>query len=276
MQPELPSRVRDLAPPSECGLLEWLRVRVTRLMLEEISRNDYEDQSAEHLAAIFAQLGAKPPLGMLPWCPLEVLELERWTTPDCEREHIKRLFACTILVRNAGYIPDGSGTDFTAQSATTLLRLADSAIALDHRLRVTPRRQRGHVRRRERREDVSLLALRFLLWVLDRQPDPEFRPFASFCVLLLAVHIGLGDPSGEDLLELCRWVEDEETKSRETLGYKVHSERWLIGLSSYEDHKGERDRWVDSASRILGRLGPEHTVAVQTALTRLSHRIAAL
>jgi hypothetical protein len=84
MQPaELPSRVSNLAPASECGLLEWLRTRVSPLMLEEISKNDRGDESAEHLAAIKTQLGAiKPPLGELPWCPLEVLELERWARPE--------------------------------------------------------------------------------------------------------------------------------------------------------------------------------------------------
>ena len=78
MQPTgIPTFVRDLVPPSECGLLEWLRSRVSRLMLEEIAENDYGRDHAKHLAAIEAQLGDQPQLGFLPWHP--------WKCCHCER-----------------------------------------------------------------------------------------------------------------------------------------------------------------------------------------------
>lgn len=276
MQPvALPSRVSDLAPASECGLLEWLRLRVSSLMLEEMSKNDRGDDSAEHLAAIKTQLGAiKPPLGELPWCPLEVLELERWAKPESEHGHIKRLLACTILLRNAAYVADASKVDFLEGSASTLLRLACSAIALDPPRPAPPRRQRARARRRDRPEEAPLLALRFLLWFLEKQAHPEFRPFAAFCVLLLAVHVGLGEPTGEDLLELCRWVQAEEGRRREALGERVRSERWLTGLDGWEDHKGQRELWVYIASQILLVPHPERTAEVQMALAALAERIS--
>jgi len=276
MQPaEPPSRVSDLAPASECGLLEWLRIRVSPLMLEEISKNDRGDQCAEHLAAIKTQLGAtKPPLGELPWCPLEVLELERWAMPESEHDHIRRLFACMILLRNAAYVADASKVDFVEGSASTLLRLACSAIALDPPRPVPPRRQSVRARRRYRREEAPLLALQFLLWFLEKQTHSEFRPFVSFCVLLLAVHIGLGEPTGEDLLELCRWVQVEEAWRREVLGDRVKSERWLTGLDWLEDHKGQREMWINAASQVLRTSHPEYTAEVQMALTSLAERIS--
>jgi hypothetical protein len=113
-----------------------------------------------------------------------------------------------------------------------------------------------------------------LLWILDKQTHPAFRPFASFCVLLLAVHIGLGEPTGEDLLELCRWVQNEEAWGREALGHEVSSERWLIGLNSWENGKGQRELWVNAASQILRAPHPEHTAEVQMALTGLAQRIS--
>ena len=275
MQPEeLPSRIGDLAPASECGLLEWLRIRVSALMLEEISENDRGDEAAKHLAALKTQLGGtKPPLGDLPWCPLEVLELERWAKPESEQGHIKRLFACTILLRNAAYVPDPSRVDFVEASASSLLRLTCSAIALDPPRPLPPRRQSIRARRRDRREETPLLALRFLLWFLEKQTHSEFRPFASFCVLLLAVHIGLGEPTGEDLLEVCRWVQNEEARRRAALGDRVKSERWLVGLDWLEDSKGQREVWLNATSQILRIPHPEHTSEVQMALAGLLARM---
>ena len=113
-----------------------LRMRSSRMASRpsqppDAGRDHYNHDSADQLTAIEAQLGDRPLLGLLPWHPLEVSELERWTTPRCEGEHLKRLLACTILLRNVGYVPDPSETFFVQESASTLLRLADSAIALE-------------------------------------------------------------------------------------------------------------------------------------------------
>ena len=129
-----------IAAPSDRALLEWIQAKVSRPMLEEISLNDYGEESADHLAGIQAQLTAHPPLGMLPWCPREVLELERWNDPDHPymdkppsgaRGHIKRLLACTILLRNGAYVsgPYGlSDEDFFPGDGTCPIGLSVTAL----------------------------------------------------------------------------------------------------------------------------------------------------
>lgn len=182
-----------MAAPSECVLLDWLQPRVSRLMLEEISANDYEWESAGHLAGIQAQLTTHPPLGMLAWCPREALVLESWRDPDRAhldkppsgtRGHMMRLLACTILLRNGAYVssPDPlSDEDFFLQtSAARLIRLTQSILALE----------------------IPALGLGFMLWFFEAQPHPRLRPFTAFCALALAAAIWLwrrvrtGDYSG--------------------------------------------------------------------------------
>jgi hypothetical protein len=105
--PPLPTEMQ----PSDSDLLDWLRSRVSRPMLEEIARNDYEEEVTQHLDGIVAQLRANPPLGLLAWNPREVLELERWNEPTDDESmpasHLKRLMACTILLRNVGHLHIG-------------------------------------------------------------------------------------------------------------------------------------------------------------------------
>jgi hypothetical protein len=212
-------------------------------MLEEISRNDYGRQLIEHLAGIEAQLGATPPLGLLPWNPREVLELERWTEPDQpiadqmpsgERGHFKRLLACTILLRNVGHVHVGDGMYeeefFVESSAATVIQLVLSAIALE--------------------EDAPEYAARLLLWVYVVQAHPALRPFAAFGVLLLAAHSGPDKLARVNLAGLCSWVLAIEAQCREALGDGVASERWLLGLNIYEKEDGE-NRWAHAASSIL-------------------------
>src|ERR1700679_3868146 len=136
-------------------------------MLEEISANDWGEDTSVHLAGILAQLAPHPPLGLPPWHPREVLELERWSEPDEEsphgppsgdRGHLKRLLACEILLRNGAYVNgpyDLSEEDFFLQtSAATLLQLTASALALG----------------------IPDVALGFVLWLFEAQPHPGVRP----------------------------------------------------------------------------------------------------
>jgi hypothetical protein len=78
----VPQALLTLARPSRDDLLELLTTRVSRLMLEEISANDYGEETTAHLDGIESQLRLDAPLGRLDLCPLEVLELERWSEPD--------------------------------------------------------------------------------------------------------------------------------------------------------------------------------------------------
>lgn len=201
----VPAALLAIKPPSEDDLLLRVQANVDRAVLEEISANDRGDDLAKNLAALQAELRPRPPLGLPPWWPLEVLRLEALGEPDlsAKREHLKRLLACTILLRNAGHITNpkkwSDEADFLEECAATLIRLTRSALALD----------------------VPRPALGFLLWFLEVQPYPALRPFAAFCVLVLATATGFGRASEQEILAACNWVEAEEQACRTTLGDDV-------------------------------------------------------
>ena len=69
----LPPELLRIAEPDETALLDVLRSRISRLMLEEIAANDYGHEIPEHLKAIEEQIISTPTLGQLRWCPREVL-----------------------------------------------------------------------------------------------------------------------------------------------------------------------------------------------------------
>jgi len=266
---EPPARLYEAAPPSEVVLLEWLRLKVSRLMIEEVSRNDRGDDAAEHLKGIETQLHqGEPQLGLIPWHPREVLELERWQQPEREyanqppsgqRGHTKRLLACAILLRNVGHLahPERrSEEEFLIEtSASTLLRLTESAISIGG--------------------ELPFSTVQFLLWLYRAQPDLVLRAFTAFGILLLATHESRkGDERFQDVnaAELCEWCIALEKHCRTAIGTRVSSESWLIGLSSYEDRSGHRDGWKKLADSILG---PSDSMDVtQTGIADLARRLA--
>ena len=265
--PDVPASLRELAPPSECALLDWLRHTISRLMIEEISQNDCGEETLEHFAGVEGQLKADPPLGLLAWNPREVLELERWSEPDRQHGdqppsgqhgHVKRLLACTILLRNAAQVHGAKHLSdeefFVETSAATLIQLTRSAIALGG--------------------DAPYLAARFLLFVYSSQSHPAFRPFAACGVLLLTAHFATERLSSVNFSEVCSWVLAVEAQCRVMLGSRVESARWLIGLNGYEDRKGSRGRWADSAKSILERLQKTCPSDTQELLRELSNRLA--
>ncbi len=67
--------------PDELELLDLLKTRVSRLMLEEIAANDNGEEIADHLAGIEAHIDEPRP-AELEWCPREVLQLQLWVEPD--------------------------------------------------------------------------------------------------------------------------------------------------------------------------------------------------
>ncbi len=268
VQVNRPDTVQTMEIPkigSDSALLDWLRPKVSRLMIEEISENDYRRATLENSAAVEMQVMANPPLGFLAWIPREVLELERWSEPERkeppsgQRGHIKRLLACTILLRNAACTNiDGDLyyelKFFVETSAATLIQLVRSAIALDG--------------------EVPDLASRFLFWVYGQQGHPAFRPFAAFSLLLLTAHIGPEKASVLNLHDLCLWVLAVEAQCREMLDHYDKSERWLVGLNSYEDNKTSRAVWADSARAILTRPNRLNSIETQQLLLDLIDRIS--
>ena len=241
--PNPPESLDRLVLASESALMEWLRLHVSRLMIEEIAENDYGRQSREYTTVIEAQIKPDAVSG-IPWASREVLELERWSDPDRaygdqlptgRRGHLKRLLACTILLRSAAYLHSVSRRseeeDFIATSAPTLIQLARSAIAVG--------------------DDAPQHALRFLLWIDGRQRHPKLRAFTAFCVLLLVVYSGRDTMCAMDFRSLSDWVLAVECHCRKQLDWQVASERWLLGLNSHVDCEGHREPWMAAAKAVL-------------------------
>ena len=240
---EAPQRVLELASPSRDALLDWLLPHVSRLMIEEISSNDRGEDVARYLDSIARRMDARPAVRPRAFGAREVLELERWSEPEKHsvssppsgsRGHLKRLLACTLLLQDAAEPETDSGIgdrDFVESSASTLIQLTRSAIAL--------------------REGVPVLALGFLLWVWTSQPAPSFSPFASFCIVLLSVRLGLGQLADSDLAELFDWAEQEEARCRDALQHDAQSERWLTGLNIYQGGREDRNRLLDCGKQVI-------------------------
>lgn len=252
----IPPRFTELVPPDEESVLEWLRKNVSRKMLEEIAGKDRGDQTREHFAALHEQLySPKAALGLLAWNPREVLELERWNSPDLTSGHIKRLLATTILLRNAGHIADARSLSeeefFVETSVATLIRFTESAIALGG--------------------ELPYLSLKFLFWVYGSLGYAIIRPFTGFsAVLLMAVDWQRFQES--DIAVACHWCVAVEECSRVILGTDIGSDTWLIGLSSYEDSEDRRNIWGDVATAVV-RAGGQASVDRFCCLTDLAKRV---
>jgi hypothetical protein len=258
----IPNDLLAFADPSETSLLEHLKARVSRLMLEEISQNDYCEEAADHLAGIERQMNGSAEPALLNWCPREVLELERWQEPSTagegkiesfECEHLKRLLACTILLRSAGYqsLPArlSAGDFFLETSAASLVQLTRSVVALE--------------------SSFERPALAFVLWLYERQSYPRLQPFAAFCALLLMA--AMPERREADVAKIYNWVDAVEAVCRADIGLGI-SDHWLLGLNGYEDDRKPRKRWQDAAQRAFGRhqqISPGRSAVLNSILQRL-------
>jgi hypothetical protein len=187
-------------------------------------------------------MSSKATLGHLEWCPREVLELERWNErdqgkgeQDRQAAHLKRLLACTILLRNAGHMsplsPQPSEDDFFLEtSVASVIRLFRSAVAL------------GSFCERP--------ALAFNLWLYRAQPYPRLRPFVAVSSALLGIVISTSRGDANFRHRLLAWGDAIEASCRAKLGAEVESERWLVGLNSYQNCSGDSELWFDTMRHI--------------------------
>lgn len=251
----IPDQLLAFADPSETSLLEHLKAKASRLMLEEISQNDYGEEAADHLSGIERQMNGGVEPTLLNWCPREVLELERWQEPSTagkgniesfEREqHLKRLLACTILLRSAGHqsLPARLSEEdfFLETSAASLVQLTRSVVTLE--------------------TGFEQPALAFVLWLFERQSYPRLQPFAAFCALLLMA--AMPGRREADIAPIFKWVDAVEARCRADIGCDK-SDHWLIGLNGYEDHRKACKRWQDAAQRAFERqqISPGGSVVV--------------
>ena len=241
-QVDLPNHFSSMRA-SESALLHWLKYLISRKMLEEIAANDYGRQISDHVSALERQLSDKPITGLLDWCPREVLELERWNEPeatiqppayDTSYQHRKRLLACTILLQSGGSIGRATNSEeefFLDTSASTVLQLTRSAVFLG--------------------DKAPALTLNFLLWLYETVRYPRLRPFIAFCTFLLWLEDGGAHDGCEAIRKTWQWVLEEELSYRQECPWEIESERWLVGISSYENVATRRLRWLSTAKQIL-------------------------
>lgn len=234
------------AQPSESGLLDWLRQGISRKMIEEIALNDYGEEASEHFGAIQRQLSDDPVKGLLPWCPREVLELQRYFEPELGsqdqpldelREHRKRLLACVLLLQSCATLdfpPHLSEEEFFMEtSASTLIQLVRSSLFLGR--------------------NCLQPSLEFLLWLYTNIKFPPLSPFIAFSVFLLWLEEN-GERTPCDAIETAwEWVRAEEHQYRILNPSDVSSKRWLVGISSYENGTGSRQRWSATARQVVQR-----------------------
>lgn len=244
---KIPNLLSSSIAPSDEGLLDWVREHSTSPILKQIAANDYGEEVPDHLAAIQRQLSSNPLTGLLPWCPREVLELERWNEPPVlegdnvvrvQIEHTRRLLACTLLLWSATTVRVSKLTRlreeifFLDTSAATTLRLTASASALG--------------------QEVASRTLDFLLWLYQRIEYEPLLPFISVCVLLLWIDTK-SPRSNSGIQEIVDWTIEQELRVRLSTAERVESERWLLGLNSYEVNRASD--WVSVADRMLGKHG---------------------
>jgi hypothetical protein len=231
-------------------LLDFASARVSREMIHEIAMNDRERNVASYELGISKQLAPKPTLGLDTWISIgEVLLLEQWE-PQGDKGHWKRLFACTILLRNAAYVSSSESWDayfLMGFEARSVIQLVRSAIVLGN--------------------ELSRLAMGFLLWLHAKQSDPSLRPYAAFRILLLQIQ---EDPEPQNLLDTCVWLDFEEQLARDQLGRDVHSERWLLGLSWHEDRNNNRWRWTETFAQVTESHTTRFPPEVMSVLRRIS------
>ena len=148
--------------PNERALLAWVAPQLDAADIEEIAEADYGVDVPAYRRALNDLVHSSWLPDDLRRDPAEVLALTRWTTPAGRRGHLRRLFACTLLVR--AVTADGNPVD-------SLAPLVDSAWELG--------------------EPARDAALRFLAWCRlnlpgDWRDDPSAPVFLTLAVLLLS------------------------------------------------------------------------------------------
>lgn len=171
-------------------------------MLKEISLADYGMRAEE----AFEELMPIRDLVRIP-VPMrgstrEVLELTRWSTPEsepshvCDREHLKRAFACAALLRSAAE-PESANHDYGDNQ--TLIQLIESVLYL----------KRG----------LPEATASFLTWRIPSLAiDDEHRPFFVFGLISIAILLHRDALSTDDLESFVAFVEESERAVRDPMG----------------------------------------------------------
>ena len=153
---------------------------------------------------------------------------------DTSYQHRKRLLACTILLQSGGSIGRATNREeelFLDTSASTVIQLTRSAVFLG--------------------DQAPALTLSFLVWLYETVRYPRLCPFIAFCTFLLWLENGGAHYGCEAISRTWQWVLEEELSYRQECAREIQSERWLVGISSYEDAAAHRARWFRAGKQIL-------------------------
>jgi hypothetical protein len=226
--------------PDECALLGWLAPQLDGAALDEIAMADYGAEVQEHRRELTELVhGGRLPRE-LGWNPGEVLALTRWETPAGRRDHLKRLFACMVLVRavTAGGDPVDS-----------LAPLVDSAWELG--------------------EPARGVSVRFLAWCRlnlpgDWRHDPSSAMFLTLSVLLLSAETEVSAALAAMLLEeLDEVLTDPELPWRRRPGSPLFTRRPTDAATT-------RRLWSALVTRCL----VDHPTVVDPRLTTLGRALS--
>jgi hypothetical protein len=135
----------NLFEPEPDGLLRQISEHVNDEVLEWISTADYGEDADEHLATLrqVRDTGTFPE--KMYWCPVEVMELIRWSEPEDpdwkpgrtgEFGHWMRAFSCAALLR-ATREPWNYGDGLATDSTLVQLVLSLSALPIDFTVQST-------------------------------------------------------------------------------------------------------------------------------------------
>jgi hypothetical protein len=191
-------RTLDGWESSASVLFDWLRARVPPETLVRISQADYGIAAEEHLSALRDICGSGLVPADMPWEPLEVLGLYRWSSGE-RVDHLGRALCALLLCLSPGPVDDLSTSGpILVESCLALgpeaVRLGAQALAWLGETAGTPIEGAG---KHGLDPDQGSAQLCLLLLAAAAAPDdPRFDALAS----RLCAH-----PS-EDLAYLARWI----------------------------------------------------------------------
>lgn len=235
----VPWSARTLGWPHDPqALFDLVRNAVPRTTIDDIARNDYGMDYADHLAVLDEIVTTGAVRHPLPWCPLEVLQLERWNEGD-EIDHLARAFACTLLC-----IDDAGPLRWQDGNESTIATLLHSAIALG--------------------TEAVDAAIGLFAAMANAYRDDKYdlmRSFAELALVLAAVWRDATDPRIAPLV--IRLVHDEARLREDATRW---SEGWLLGLTNFDQRHA---LWRALAAAILAP-----SVGHDPQLTRLASLLA--
>jgi len=176
-------------------LLRAIAPHVSDEMLEWISTADYGFRADDHLAALrqIRDTGTFP--DALSWCPMEVLQLTRWSEPDDpnwkpgrtgEIGHWMRAFSCAALLRAEHEPWQYCGSEGSTDS--TVIQLMISLLALP--------------------VDFNRIAAQHFAWlILNSEPEGTNDSIREYGVALIWYSLQLTPQVPDaDLIALAQWT----------------------------------------------------------------------